>query len=67
MDHSTTDQSSVVRFAEDNWKLGRLGAGSTGASEGSLAQLFAFNREPRTASLFLDPVTGQVTRRPSSH
>ncbi len=57
VDHSLTDQSSVVRFIEDNWKLGRLEGGSVDARAGSLSGLFDFNR-PHSDRLILDPTTG---------
>ena len=57
VDHSLTDQSSVVRFIEDNWKLGRIGGGSFDTRAGSLSGLFDFTR-PRSDRLFLDPTTG---------
>jgi phospholipase C len=28
VDHTLTDQSSVLRFIEDNWKTGQIGGGS---------------------------------------
>jgi phospholipase C len=58
VDHSLTDQSSILRFAEDNWKVGRLGGGSTDAITGTLTQLFDFQDGPRTPRLILDPATG---------
>ena len=27
MAHAVTDQSSILRFIEDNWRLGRIGGG----------------------------------------
>ncbi len=59
VDHSTTDQSSILRFAEDNWKLGRVGGGSTDALTGTLTQMFDFGHGPRAGRLFLDPTTGR--------
>ena len=57
VDHSTTDQSSVARFIEDNWGLGRLGDDAFDARAGSLESLFDFSR-PRPGRLMLDPRTG---------
>jgi phospholipase C len=59
VDHSITDQSSILRFAEDNWKLGRVGAGSTDALTGPLTQLFDFSHGPQAGPLTLDPATGR--------
>lgn len=41
--HSHTDQSSILRFIEDNWHLGRLGNQSTDAGAGSPLSMFDFN------------------------
>jgi phospholipase C len=63
VDHSTTDQTSVLRFVEDNWDLGRIGDASFDAKAGSLAGLFDFShRRGNSARLILDPATGQPTR-----
>jgi phospholipase C len=62
VDHTLTDQSSVIRFIEDNW-LGstRLGAGSFDALAGPLNNMFNFG-QPGAAKLILDPATGQPIR-----
>ncbi|MDB4964609.1 MAG: phospholipase [Myxococcales bacterium] len=58
VDHAVTDQSSILRFIEDNWKLGRLGDQSFDADAGSLGNLFDFQGEHRAPRLLLDPATG---------
>jgi phospholipase C len=59
VDHSLTDQSSVLRFIEDNWHLGRLGHQSTDAIAGSIMNMFDFNEDHvRAPKLTLSPVTG---------
>jgi phospholipase C len=63
VDHSITDQSSILRFVEDNWQLGRLGDWSFDARAGSLNNLFNFNHYRAGDRLFLDPITGEPTRR----
>ena len=60
VDHAVTDQSSVLRFIEDNWNLGRIGNGSTDAIAGSLDGLFDFDHQGRGNRLILDPATGQI-------
>ena len=60
VDSAVTDQSSITRFIEDNWNLGRIGSGSTDAIAGSLNGLFDFDDRGRAGKLILDPVTGQV-------
>jgi len=58
VDHTTTDQSSILRFVEDNWQLGRIGDQSFDELAGSLGGLFDFShRDGRR--LFLDPSTGR--------
>jgi phospholipase C len=60
VDHTLTDQSSILRFIEDNWNLGQLGDQSTDALAGSLLGMFDFQQtEPQTSQLRLDPETGQ--------
>jgi phospholipase C len=59
VDHALTDQSSILRFVEDNWGLGRLGHQSTDATAGSLSGLFDFTEtHPRARPLILSPATG---------
>ena len=57
IDHTVTDQSSILRFVEDNWGLGRLGNQSTDAQAGSLNNLFDFSHAG-ASPLMLDPTTG---------
>ncbi len=63
VDHTITDQSSIIRFIEDNWNLGRIGNGSFDDLAGSLLNMFDFSvREddhPRHRRLILDPSTGE--------
>jgi phospholipase C len=60
VDHSVSDQSSILRFIEDNWNLGRIGNGSTDAIAGTLNGMFDFDRDHHGRRLILDPATGQV-------
>ncbi|MBO0777605.1 MAG: alkaline phosphatase family protein, partial [Ktedonobacteraceae bacterium] len=57
VDHSVTDQSSILRFVEDNWKLGRIGDQSFDELAGSLNNMFDF-QHGRNDKLFLDPISG---------
>lgn len=59
VDHTLTDQSSILKFIEDNWNLGRIGNGSFDAVAGSLNNMFDFSHGPRANKLFLDPSTGE--------
>jgi phospholipase C len=58
VDHAVTDQSSILRFVEDNWKLGRIGDQSFDARAGSLGNMFDFSSWPHAERLFLDSATG---------
>jgi phospholipase C len=51
VDHHLLQQSSVLRFIEDNWKLGRLGNQSFDAEAESIEPLFNWKRH--THRLFL--------------
>ena len=61
VDHTVTDQSSILRFIEDNWATGQIGDSSFDAKAGSLDNLFSFGGE-RGRRLFLDPATGEPTQ-----
>src|SRR5439155_2543784 len=43
VDHSVTDQTSILRFIEDNWKLVQIGDQSFDAIAGSLQNMFDFD------------------------
>jgi phospholipase C len=61
VDHAITDTTSVTRFIEDNWSLGRLGNQSFDALAGSLNGLFDFTDTPRAGrELILDDTAGTV-------
>jgi phospholipase C len=60
VDHTVTDQSSILRFIEDNWQTGRIGNNSSDAFAGSLLGMFNFTAAGAKA-LILDPATGKVT------
>jgi phospholipase C len=59
VDHTLTDQSSIIKFVEDNWNLGQI-SGSFDAMAGSLSNMFNFRTsEGSQHALFLDPTTGE--------
>ncbi len=61
VDHTVTDQTSILRFIEDNWQTGRIGNFSFDEKAGSLRNLFRFGGtadEGGPNKLFLDPETG---------
>jgi len=65
VDHTLTDQSSVIRFIEDNWLGGqRLMGGSFDAVANSIVQMFDFSQPfCRRDTLILNGTTGQPMNR----
>jgi phospholipase C len=66
VDHSITDQTSILRFIEDNWQTGRIGDFSFDTKAGTLANLFDFGpggygHGAGPGQFQLDPSTGQPT------
>jgi phospholipase C len=60
VDHSVTDQTSVLRFIEDNWLGGqRIGSGSFDAVANSITSLFDFNQTINTTPYLLNGKTGE--------
>jgi phospholipase C len=59
VEHSVTEQASILRFIEDNWGVGRLGGDSADADAGALDPMFDFARKQPLPPLLLDPATGQ--------
>ncbi|HEY3838592.1 MAG TPA: alkaline phosphatase family protein [Bryobacteraceae bacterium] len=63
VDHTVTDQTSILRFVEDNWLNGqRIGAGSFDAMANSINNMFDFSKSSKT-KLMLDESSGQVVKR----
>jgi phospholipase C len=61
VDHALTDQTSIIRFVEDNWLGGqRIGDGSFDAIAESLDGMFNFNKPHNTGLYLLNPSTGEV-------
>ena len=58
VDHAVTDQTSILRFIEDNWRLGRIGDQSFDAVAGPLVNMFDF-RHPHPRPLILNATTGE--------
>jgi len=53
VDHTQTDQASILRFIEDNWHTGRIGDHSFDATAGPLTGLFDF-RHPNNKQVLLN-------------
>lgn len=58
VDHTRTDQTSVLRFVEDNWRTGRIGDSSYDSRANSLSNMVDFHHRPSAGPLTLDPATG---------
>jgi phospholipase C len=73
VDHTHTDQSSILRLVEDNWQLPRI-SGSFDQLAGTLNGLFNFSggqgdqgnqgAPPNAGSFILNPTSGQPTQPP---
>jgi phospholipase C len=62
VDHTLTDQTSIIRFVEDNWLNGqRIGQGSFDSIANSIASMMDFTKAQSKGRLILDPTTGEVT------
>jgi phospholipase C len=61
VDHTVTDQTSVIRFIEDNWLGGeRIGQGSFDGIANPITQMFSFAKVRNNGVLFLNPTTGEI-------
>jgi phospholipase C len=60
VDHTVTDQTSVIHFIEDNWLGGqRIGQGSFDGVANSISQMFNFTKIRNNGVLFLNPNSGE--------
>ena len=60
VDHTLTDQTSILRFVEDNWLSGtRIGQGSFDAIAGTIEGMFDFGGPPHMDKLRLDGDSGE--------
>jgi len=60
VDNTLTEQSSILKFVEQNWSLGRIGAGSEDIDSGGVDNMFEFGNAQRAPKLILNPETGEV-------
>ena len=60
VDNTLTEQSSVLQFIEQNWSLGRIGAGSEDVDSGTVDNMFEFGNAQRAPQLTLNAETGEV-------
>jgi phospholipase C len=59
VDHTTTDQSSILRFIEDNWVGGQRITGSYDSLAGTLNGMFDFKSKCDDSSFKLNDKTGE--------
>ena len=52
IDHTATEQTSVLKFVEDNWSTGRIGDSSFDARAGTINSMFDF-ADPQTTTVTL--------------
>jgi phospholipase C len=72
VDHTTTDQSSSLRFIEENWNLGFIdgssappaGQASFDRVAGPINNMFDFDGHPRHERLILDASSGKIVSGP---
>jgi phospholipase C len=62
--HELNDTTSVLRFIEDNWNLGRLGDQSFDAMAGSILDNFDFTARPHLKPVMLNEYSGEVVKSP---
>jgi len=62
VDHTLNDQTSVLRFIEDNWGLGRIGDQSFDAMAGSILSHFDFTN-PHYGTVLLNQASGEVVAK----
>ena len=64
IDHTLLDQSSTIRFIEDNWLNGqRIGNGSFDAITNSIASMIQIQPNACFRYLLLNDQTGEVTAK----
>jgi len=62
VDHTMTDQSSIIRFIEDNWLGGqRIGQGSTDGIANSISNMLDFTAPQASGVVQLNPNYGYIT------
>jgi phospholipase C len=74
VDHTLTDQASIINFIESNWNLGFIdgptapsnGQASFDRNAGTLVNLFNFNTPPSTTPVYLNCNGSYATTPPAS-
>jgi len=61
VDHTITDQTSIIRFVEDNWlNSQRIGSGSFDGIANSIVSMLDFTKRSAAGPYILNPTTGAV-------
>jgi phospholipase C len=61
VDHTITDQTSIIRFVEDNWlESERIGSGSFDGVANSIVNMLNFSKKSAAGLYILDPTSGEV-------
>ncbi|MCU1573738.1 MAG: alkaline phosphatase family protein [Micrococcaceae bacterium] len=60
VDHTQTDQASILRFIEDNWQTGHIGDAAADATAAPITAMFNFHH-PRNDKVLLNEQTGALT------
>jgi phospholipase C len=64
VDHSVIDQTSIIKFIEDNRNLDKIGDQSFDEKAGFILDMFDFNSGRRAEKLILDPTNGTISSKP---
>ena len=62
VDHQLIDQTSILRFIEYNWNLGRIGDNSFDEKAGSILNMFNFTKSHHAEKLFLNSNNGTIVK-----
>jgi len=61
VDHTITDQTSIIRFIEDNWlNSQRVGSGSFDGIANSIVSMMDFTKPAAKGNYILNPTTGEL-------
>jgi phospholipase C len=60
VDNTLTEQSSIIKFVEQNWSLPSIGAGSEDVDSGTVDNMFEFGNAQRAPQITLNETTGEV-------
>ena len=64
VDHGVIDQTSIIKFIEDNWNLEKIGDQSFDEKAGFILDMFDFDSGRHAEKLILDPTNGTISSKP---